>query len=142
MPSARADPMAGGNDQWSFTRNGGGPSAAPMAASGLPFGGRQPVHANIGTPPAIEPPRANGRWALYDEKWSMYPGFGKNRYDSKSPQLWLQSTHDYVAGRTSEVDPLLDWAERQVEPITSRSLLGRPGIPMVDFAGTPTAVSQ
>ena len=77
--------------------------------------------------------------ALYDEKWITHPGLDKNRYDSKSPQSWLQSTRDYVAGRTSETDPLLDWVEQQVEPITTQMLIAAPmscgSIPMVGAAG-------
>jgi hypothetical protein len=99
QPSAQAQPpvdfMAGGNDAWAQSRQ---------------FGG-MPMRASIATPPTFDPPRVNGRWALYDEKYIMHPGLASNKFDGKSPQTWLQSTRDYIAGRTSELDPLLDWVE-------------------------------
>ncbi len=127
--------MAGGNDSWSGKFLGGGPREQ------MPFGGR-PQSVPIYTPPTLDAPRVNGRWALYDEKWITYPGLDKNRYDSKSPQSWLQATRDYVAGRTSEIDPLLDWVERQVEPITTEMHVRRDDIPMVDSAGNLVEVSR
>ena len=74
---------------------------------------------------------------MYDEKYIMLLGLTSNKFDSKSPQNWLQSTRDYVAGRTSELDPLLDWVEAQVEHITLDVLANPPrarNIPMVDAA--------
>ena len=72
----------------------------------------------------------------------MHPGLDNNRFDAKSRQTWLQSTCGYIAGRTSDVDPLWDWVEKQVDPIASRSLLDRDDVPMVDAAGTLTEVSR
>ena len=95
------------------------------------------MRASIATPPTFEPPRANGRWVLYDEKYTMLPGLAVNKFDAKSPQSWLQSTRDYIAGRTSEMDPLLDWVEAQVEPITLDMLANPPrasSVPMLDAA--------
>ena len=40
---------------------------------------------------------------------------GKGGFDAKSPQTWLQSTRDDLAGRTDELDAVLDWAEGQTE---------------------------
>ena len=60
--------------------------------------------------------RSAGRWALYDEKVILS---GQGGYDLKSPHTWLQSTRDYLAGRTDELDAVLDWAEAQTEPIVS-----------------------
>ena len=53
-----------------------------------PFGGLS-QQAFIGTPRIMNPPRFNGRWALYDDKRILHPGLDKNCYDSKSPHLWL-----------------------------------------------------
>ena len=95
------------------------------------------MRASIATSPTFDPPRVNGRWALYDEKHIMLPGLASNKFDGKSPQTWLQSTRDYIAGRTSELDPLLDWVEAQIEPITLGLLANPPrdrNIPMVDAA--------
>ena len=72
----------------------------------------------------------------------MHPGLGKTRFDAKSPQTLLQSTRDNVAGRTSDVDPLLDWVEKKVDPITSRSLIERDDVPVVDVAGALTEVGR
>ena len=71
---------------------------------------------------------------MYDEKYIMMPRLTSNKFDTKSPQTWLQSTRDYIAGRTSELDPLLDWVEAQIEPISLDTLLHvapavRPDVP-------------
>ena len=52
----------------------------------------------------------------------------------KKPLQWLQTVRDYVSGRTSELDDLLDWVESQTEPITENVLLGIHGgsVPMQD----------
>ena len=119
-PLAPIDPMAGSNEAWSayLGKRGVGPTAF---AGQTAFGGR-PQTVLIGTPPTLDPPRSNGRWALYGDKYIMLPGLASHTFDSKSPQTWLQSTRDYAAGRTSELDPLLDWVESQVDPISSRAL--------------------
>ena len=62
-------------------------------------------------------------------------------YDSKSPQTWMQGLHDYVAGRTSEMDGILDWVEAQVEEIGDLSL-NQGQQPMVSFATSLTEVSK
>ena len=72
------DPMAHGNDGWSFSLGKGG----------------GPQRVSIATPPTLDPPRVNGRWALYNEKYIMLPGLSSNKFDAKSPQTWLQSTRD------------------------------------------------
>ena len=89
--AAPVDPMAGGNDAWAhgLGKGGGGAPAASQAFDAQAFGER-PTSIPIHTPPTLDAPRVNGRWALYDEKWITYPGLDKNRFDSKSPQSWLQ----------------------------------------------------
>ena len=62
-------------------------------------------------------------------------------YDAKSHGTWMQILGDYVAGRTSEMDGILDWVEAQVKEI------GDPGLnhgqqPMVHFATGLTGVSK
>ena len=54
------------------------------------------------------------RWALYDEKYVLS---GNGVYDSKSPQVWLQSIHNYMAGRTEDMDRVLTWVEKQMSEI-------------------------
>ena len=123
------DPMAGGNDGWSFFLGKGG----------------GPQRVSIATPPTYDPPRVNGRWALYDEKYIMLPGLTSNKFDAKSPQTWFQPTRDYIAGRTSELDPLLDWVEAQIEPIFLNMLMSpsrNKPIPMVDAAGNLIEVAR
>ena len=67
---------------------------------------------------------------------------GKGRYDAKKPQEWLQSLRDYVAGRTAEMDPLLDWVEQQAEDIPF-DLDRQPGsAPMVIVAPNLREVSR
>ena len=61
---------------------------------------------------------------MYDEKYITPPALALQKYDSKKPLQWLQSVRDYVSGRTSELDPLLDWVEAQTTPITEKVLHG------------------
>ena len=56
-----------------------------------------------------------GRFMLYDEKVHLN---NKMQYDPKHPATWLQEIHDYVGGRTMELDALIDWVETQTEEIT------------------------
>ena len=92
-PSAPVDPTREGNEAWSnYLGKGSGGSTAP--------GGRPLMMAHTGTPPTLDPPRVNGRWAMSDEKYIMLPGLTSNKFDSKSPQTWLQSTRGNVAGHT------------------------------------------
>ena len=134
MSGGAVDPMAGGNGDWSRF----------LGKGGAPFGG-QAQRVSIATPPTFDPPRVNGRWAFYDEKYIMIPGVSTNKFDTKSTQSWPQSTPDYVAGRTSELDPVLDWVEAQTEPISLTMLMHpnpqRP-IPMVDAAGSLGEVAR
>ena len=60
--------------------------------------------------------RTTGRpWQLYDEKYLFQSG---SLYDGKDPQKWLQNMHDYLAGRTRELDRIFAFIEQQTEPIT------------------------
>ena len=128
------------------------PAAAASADPwfGQTFGGAArttgpaPTTYNIGTPPTTTwppqqqqptttwPPQQQqqhqrpddqttnpGRWRLYDEKTLMGE---KHMYDAKSPQTWMQGLRDYVAGRTFEMDGILDWVAAQVEEIGDPSL--------------------
>ena len=60
------------------------------------------------------PGRLTGKWFLYDGELILS---GKGAYDAKSPQLWLQSKRDYVAGRSDDLDVVLEWAENQASEI-------------------------
>ena len=42
---------------------------------------------------------------------------GSPTYSLASPHTWFQGVCDYVAGRISEMDRILDWAEAQIEDI-------------------------
>ena len=65
---APVDPMAGNNDAWArnLGKGGSGGSAVSQTFGAQAFGGRAPIP--IHTPPTLDAPRVNDRWALYDEK--------------------------------------------------------------------------
>ena len=62
-----------------------------------------------GGSPSLSRP-GDGRWSLYDEKFVLS---GKGVFNAKAPQSWLQDIRDYLAGRSIDLDNVLDWAERQ-----------------------------
>ena len=70
------------------------------------------------------------RWALYDEEYALS---GKGIYDKASPHSWLQSVHNYMAGRTEDMDRVLDWAEKQ-QGETPKDLSSCHGLPFIDCA--------
>ena len=80
--------------------------------------------------------RPAGRWAVYDEKIILS---GKGGYDLKSPQTWLQSARAYSAGRTEELDAVLDWSEAQTEPIVSEPDRGGGSFSMIHHAPSAKA---
>ena len=45
---------------------------------------------------------------MYDEKYVLS---GKGTYNAKAPQSWLQDLCDYLAGRSIDLDLILNWAE-------------------------------
>ena len=53
----------------------------------------------------------------------------------------MQALRNYVAGRTSEMDGILDWVEAQVEEIGDPSL-NQGQEPMVSFATSHAEVSK
>ena len=59
-------------------------------------------------------PTPGGRWSLHDEKFVLG---GKGVYNAKAPQTWLQDIRDYLAGRSIDLDDVLDWVERQTVEI-------------------------
>ena len=70
---------------------------------------------------------------------------GKAFYDAKNPQVWLQMIRDYVAGRTAEMDPLLDWVESRTEEIIDLDEISTESggsAPMVDQAQTIREVAR
>ena len=67
---------------------------------------------------------------MYDEK---YVFSGKGVYDKGSPQVWLQSLHNYMAGRTEDMGRLLDWVGRQQAEIP-QYLSGVHGLPLINCA--------
>ena len=81
---------------------GGGPPGGPPGGSSNHFG------QNDGNRDR------SGKWALYDEKVHIN---NKLMYDPKKPATWLQDARDYVAGRTQEIDALIQWIELQDEEI-------------------------
>ena len=66
-----------------------------------------------GGPPSLGRP-GDGRWSLYDEKFVLS---GKGIFNAKAPQTWLQDIRDYLAGRSIDLDHVLDWVERQTVEI-------------------------
>ena len=63
---------------------------------------------------------------------------GKALYDAKDPAAWLQMLRDYVAGRSSEMDVILDWVESRTEEITESDMITSDAggsAPMIDVAG-------
>ena len=96
-----------GADAWEGY-NGTG-SAGDTEAGGAEQ--RLPQTFGIGTPDG-GPPRRPGKWLLG----------GAGRYNKASPQVWIQGVGDYVAGRTSEMDRVLDWVESRSEEITQTVL--------------------
>ena len=83
----------------------------------------------VGRMPSIDPSRALQRWALYDEKYVLS---GKGLYDGKSPQVWLQSIHHYMAGRTEDMDRVLTWVEKQ-QSVIPRDPSGCTALPAIDL---------
>ena len=71
MPGGAVDPMAGGNEDWSRYLGKGG--AGPCAFSAPTAFGSQAQRVSIAALPTFDPPRVNGRWAMYDQKYIMMP---------------------------------------------------------------------
>ena len=97
-------------------------AAAPAlgATSGTQYFNTGSPHGHVGS--EGEHRRNNDKWKLYDEKFILPPVLATNKYDGRKPLEWLQDIRDYVAGRTEELDHLLNWIEVQTEPIESRKL--------------------
>ena len=100
--------MFGGQRQGQDGQSRGQDGAAQGAFIGTPqcageFGGDGGGRSGFG-----------GKWYLYDEKYVLS---GKGTFDHKAPQQWLQTLRDYLAGRCNDLDAILEWAERQTEPI-------------------------
>ena len=62
--------------------------------------------------------------------------------DAKSPQKWLQPTREYLAGRTDEVDAVLDWAGAQTEQIPAKPDRGGGQLPMFQCVSTAKELSR
>ena len=77
------------------------------------------------------------KWRLYDEKW-IFAGDGK--YSASKPLTWLKEVRNYLAGRCSDMDPLLDWIERQENEIDDNC--PRLSAPMINHAPGPKEVSK
>ena len=116
--------MFGGQSQGQDGQGRGGDGAAQGAFIGTPqrtggFGGDGPGRGASGF---------GGKWFLYDEKYVLS---GKGNYDHKAPQQWLQTLRDYLAGRCDDLDAILDWAERQSQPIGISPDAGGDSFPML-----------
>ena len=86
--------------------------SAPLRGSGTAAAA---AAASTATPRAgFAPGSRPGSWKLYDEKYILS---GKELFDNKQPQLWLQSLRDYLAGRSAEMDSALDWVEAQKDEV-------------------------
>ena len=47
--------------------------------------------------------------------------------------MWLQSVHNYMAGRTEDMDRVLDWVEKQ-QGVIPKDVSGVSGLPMINCA--------
>ena len=80
------------------------------------FGSGDSSRFSASAPPHTEADRdRSGRWLLFDEKVHIN---GKLTYDSRKPATWLQDVRDYIAGRTLELDQLIEWVEAQEDEIS------------------------
>ena len=88
------------------------------------FGGGGPGGLSGGGSPSF-----NGKWALYDEKYVLS---GKGVFNAKAPQSWLQDLRNDLAGRSADLDAVLDWAEMQTTDIAAAPSQGAGDFPMFD----------
>lgn len=66
---------------------------------------------------------------------------GDGKYSASKPQSWLKDVRDYLAGRTSDMDALLNWVEKQDDEIVGEES-GGGSAPMVCFAPSVKEVSR
>ena len=69
------------------------------------------------------------RSSLYDKKYVLNR---KGTYNAKAPQSWLQDLRDYLAGRSIDLDLILNWAETQTSEIADVPNQGVGEFPMFD----------
>ena len=86
--------------------------------------------------------KVTGKWKFYDEKYVMPPALAMHRYDYKKTLEWLQSLRDYMAGRTEEIDDLLNWVEARSEPIVLEVLTSADCVPMLKECPSLREVSR
>ena len=53
-------------------------------------------------------------------------------FNPKVPQSWLQDLRDYLAGRSADLDAILNWVEMQTSEIPPAPNQGTGGFPMFD----------
>ena len=53
-------------------------------------------------------------------------------YNSKAPQSRLQDLRDYLAGRSADLDAILNWTEMQTSEVALAPNQGCGGFPMFD----------
>ena len=122
-----ADPMAGGNDSWAEGRQRQ-QQQRPEPTERTPDGSQ---HYHM---PSGDPPLRTGPWKLYDEKCLFQP---TTAYTGKDTQTWLQDFHDYLSGRTADLDRLFKYVKSQTEEIKSPDI----GF-MLDLPATMGEVSR
>ena len=66
---------------------------------------------------------------MYDEKCVLS---GKGTYNANAPQSWLQDLRDYLAGRSIDLDLILNWAETQTSEIADVPNQGVGQFPLFD----------
>ena len=128
-------------------------NAAPVFDpwAGATFGQSGTEHFDVGTTPSTPAHGGpaygggsgvttgpDGRWRLYDEKWMLS---GEGKYNASKAQTWLKDVKDYLAGRTSDMDALLNWVEKQEDEIVGEES-GGGSAPMVCFAPSVKEVSR
>ena len=95
---------------------------ASTADGGSGLFGSGAEHHHIGSPPPVQrvySQRPGEVWRMYEEKKLTDD---KIMYDKKKPLEWMQDLKDYLAGRTPEMDRVLDWAEKCTSDIDANSL--------------------
>ena len=124
----------------------GGATFDPWFGQKLGEAAKPPEHHHMGTRPPSPVNESSGeaplsgtgaRWRLYEEKWVLS---GEGKYSVSKPLKWLKGLRNYLAGRCSDMDPLLDWIERQDDEIDHDQLLEC--VPMVNHAPSLKEVSK
>ena len=130
---------ANSGDPWSqFRAAAAGAPAAAAPATPAAAPAAAPAYHDMS--PGAGVSGAGVKWLLYDEKFILHPSLDKVKYNPKNPLEWMQDIRDYVAGRTEELDSILNWVARQSDEIDDDNL--PEDVPMVNKAPSLKEVSR